>query len=251
MDNRTLEEHGLSFVIPVFNEATMLNRLVDACHETGLDLTQRQEVCDYEIVVVDDGSSDGTSDLCDAIASTDPRFRVVHHGENLTLGKSLRSGFEASRGRFLVYTDADLPFDLGDLHKAFRLMRYYDADIVTGYRFSRAGEGIVRLVYSYAYNLLVRIRFGLMVRDVNFAAKLIRREVLDKVELHSNGSFIDAELLIRAERAGFRTIQFGIDYFPRTRGTSTLSSPKVIRQILAEMHSLAPELRGSEHRSDG
>jgi len=84
---------------------------------------------------------------------------------------------------------------------------------------------------------------GLRLRDVNFAFKLVRRDVLQRVQLRSEGSFIDVELLARAQRLGFHTIQFGVDYFPRRRGVSTLSSPAVIVKILREMCMLSRELR--------
>ncbi len=122
----------------------------------------------------------------------------------------------------------------------------YDADIVSAYRFDRTGEGPRRLVYSHGYNLLIRAVLGLRVRDVNFAFKLVRREVLEGITLESNGSFIDVELLEKADRLGFHVIQFGVDYFPRTRGESTLSSPAAIKTILREFARLAPELRRIE-----
>ena len=121
-------------------------------------------------------------------------------------------------------------------------MRIYEADIVSAFRFDRTGEGARRAVYSYVYNHLVRTVLGVRVRDVNFACKLVRRRVLDHVELRSEGSFIDVELLARAQRLGFHTVQFGVDYFPRTRGISTLSSNAVIVQIVREMLALHREL---------
>ena len=123
---------------------------------------------------------------------------------------------------------------MGELKKACRVMRLYEADIVSAYRLDRTGEGYVRTIYSFFYNLLVRVLFGCRFRDVNFAFKLVRRSVLDKVELHSEGSFIDAELMVSARKMGLNVVQFGVDYFPRTRGVSTLSSPSVIRKILRE-----------------
>ena len=98
----------------------------------------------------------------------------------------------------VLYTDADLPFDFREVHKAMRLMNQYEADIVAAYRFDRTGEGYVRVVYSFFYNLLVRALFGCRFRDVNFAFKLVRRSVLQKVQLSSEGSFIDAELMVSA-----------------------------------------------------
>jgi chitin disaccharide deacetylase len=144
----------------------------------------------------------------------------------------------------VLYTDADLPCDLAEVIRAIRLMGIYDADIVSAWRTDRTAEGPRRAVYSFAYNHLIRWAFGIRVRDINFAFKLVRRSVLDSVQLKSEGSFIDAELLIRAERKGFRIVQFGVDFFPRTRGVSTLSSSATIRRIVHEMTTLRTDLDG-------
>ena len=85
--------------------------------------------------------------------------------------------------------------------------------------------------------------FGLRLRDMNFAFKLVRRSVFEHIELKSEGSFIDVELLARAQKLGFSIVQFGVDYFPRTRGISTLSSNSVILKILREMSDLRSELK--------
>jgi hypothetical protein len=123
-------------------------------------------------------------------------------------------------------------------------MREYGVDIVSAYRFDRTGEGSLRAVYTLVYNALVKALFGVRVRDINFAFKLCRRRIFDHVELRSEGSFVDAELIIRSTRLGFEMLQFGVDYFPRTRGESTLSSPSVIVTILREMVELRRELAG-------
>jgi cytidyltransferase-like protein len=149
---------------------------------------------------------------------------------------------QPARGDLVLYTDADLPFDMDELQKACRVMRHYEADIVSAYRFDRTGEGWVRVVYSTIYNVLVRVLFGIRIRDINFAFKLCRRRVLDEITLVSEGSFIDAELVIRTIRSGGKVVQFGVDYFPRTRGVSTLSSPAVIVKILREMRAIRAEL---------
>ncbi|MEY2463696.1 MAG: hypothetical protein QOH64_1834, partial [Acidimicrobiaceae bacterium] len=156
---------------------------------------------------------------------------------------SVRTGLAEATGELVLYTDADMPFDLADLHKALRLMRIYDADIVSAYRFDRTGEGAKRALYSHAYNSLVKGLLRLRIRDVNFAFKVVRREVLEHIELQSEGSFIDVELLAKAQRRGFHIIQFGVDYFPRARGTSTLSSPAVIVKIVKELAAVLPSLR--------
>ena len=200
------------------------------------------EIADYELIVVNDASTDATPRLADEAAGANPRVKVVHHPINRKLGGSMKSGFAASTGDVIVYTDADLPFDMRELHKALRLLRQYEADMVSAYRFDRTDEGLVRVVYSAFYNALVRVLYGVRVRDVNFAFKVCRARLFDDITLKSEGSFIDAELVVRAKKLGYSLVQFGVDYFPRTRGISTLSKPSVIIKILREAFALRREL---------
>ncbi len=233
----------LSVFFPMWNEENYIERAIDAAREECEELIATNDIADYEIIVVNDASTDDTGAIADKIAANDPRVRVVHHETNRKLGGSMKSGFAAADGDLVLYTDADLPFDMHDVHRAIRLLRYYDADIVSAYRFDRTGEGYVRTVYSFFYNMLVRVLFGIRMRDINFAFKICRSHIFDNISLKSEGSFIDAELVVRAKKLGYTVVQFGTDYFPRTRGVSTLSSPSVIIKILREAISLRKEIR--------
>lgn len=233
-----------SFVFPAWNEEEMIAQTVLAATEAGVALVERGAVLDYEIVLVDDGSTDRTPGIIDELAAADHHVKAIHHDVNRGLGGTVRTGLEHSTGDVVLYTDADLPFDLALTQKAMRLMRVYDADIVSMYRFDRIAEGSKRLVYSYLYNWLVRTTLNVRLRDVNFAGKLIRRSVLDHVELQSEGSFVDVELMVKAQRMGFSIIQFGVDYFARTRGESTLAAPGVIVGIIKELSQQRRQLRG-------
>jgi len=237
---------SLTFMFPMWNEEEMIHRTVDAARETATDLLASGEIGSYEILIVDDASTDKTGKIADELAAADDHVRVVHHEVNRKLGGSVRTGLAEARCDIVLYTDADMPFDLADLGKALRLMRVYEADIVSAYRLDRTGEGVKRTAYSYVYNSMVRTLLGMRIRDVNFAFKLLRRDILRHIELESEGSFIDVELLAKAQRRGFHIIQFGVDYFPRDRGTSTLSSPAVISTILKELVRLVPSLRRVE-----
>ena len=234
----------LSVFFPMWNEQDYIERAVEAAREECGELLELGDIADYEIIIVNDASTDRTAEIADALAAADPHVRVVHHPQNRKLGGSMKSGFAAATGDLVLYTDADLPFDMHDVHKAVRLLRYYDADIVSAYRFDRTGEGYVRTVYSFFYNMMVRVLFGVRMRDINFAFKLCRTRVFEHVQLKSEGSFIDAELVVRARKHGYSVIQFGVDYFPRTRGVSTLSSPRVIIKILNEARTLRREILG-------
>lgn len=233
----------LTIFYPMWNEEEYIHRALGAGREACEALLAQGEIADYELLIIDDASTDATPQIADDLAASDRRVRVFHHPVNRKLGGTLKTGFAESRGDLVLYSDADLPFDMDELLKACRIMRHYEADIVSTYRFDRTGEGYVRVVYSFFYNTLVKLLFGVKMRDVNFAFKLVRRRVFDHVKLESEGSFIDAELVIRAQRYGYRVVQFGVDYFPRTRGVSTLSSPTVIVKLLGEMFHLRKELR--------
>jgi glycosyltransferase involved in cell wall biosynthesis len=232
----------LSIFFPMWNEEAYIRRAVSSAEAACQDLVSSGEIADYELIVVDDASTDATPAIADELAAANPHVRVVHHPVNRKLGGSMKTGFAAATGELVLYTDADLPWDMSELAKACRIMRLYQSDIVSAYRLDRTGEGMVRKVYTFVYNLLIRSLFGVRVRDINFSFKLCRRRVFDHIQLVSEGSFIDAELIIRAKRLGFEVTQFGVDYFPRTHGVSTLSSPGIIKKVLQEMFALRAEL---------
>jgi glycosyltransferase involved in cell wall biosynthesis len=237
---------SLTVFFPMWNEEAYIRQAVGVAQEVCGELEVEGVIGRHELLIVDDASTDRTGAIADELAARDPRIRVVHHPVNRRLGGSLKSGLQEASGELVLYTDADLPFDLAELKKACRLLRIYGADIVSAYRHDRTGEGPRRALYSFVYNHLIRVCFGMQFRDVNFAFKLVRRRVLDHVTLESEGSFIDAELLIRAQRLGFQIIQFGVDYFPRSRGVSTLSSAAVIVKLLRELGGLYGSLRRLE-----
>jgi len=232
----------LSVFYPMWNEEDYIERALAFGKRACEDLVERGDIQDYELIVVDDKSTDRTPELADALAANDPHVRVIHHERNRKLGGSMKTGFAAATGDLILYTDADLPFDMNELPRAVRILREYDVDIISAYRFDRTGEGTLRSLYTFVYNGLIKTLFGVKVRDINFAFKLCRARIFDHIELKSEGSFIDAELVIRATRMGYEIMQMGVDYFPRTRGESTLSSLGVIGTILTEMWSLRADL---------
>lgn len=236
----------LSVFYPMWNEQDYIERALRFGKRACEDLVESGDIADYELLIIDDKSTDRTPEIADAMATADPHVRVIHHERNRKLGGSMKTGFAAATGDLVLYTDADLPFDMEELPRAVRLLRDYEVDIISAYRFDRTGEGSLRAVYTFVYNGLIKALFGVKVRDINFAFKLCRRQIFEHIELRSEGSFIDAELVIRATRMGYEIMQMGVDYFPRTRGESTLSSPGVILTIVREMWSLRADLQHVE-----
>jgi glycosyltransferase involved in cell wall biosynthesis len=229
---------SVSLVIPMFNEELNIEHAMNAAVETCVKYAS-----DYEIIIVDDASTDRSPFLVACRAAENPRIRMIRHERNRKLGGSLKTGFAAASKDLVLYMDADLPFDPDVLGRAMRAMAVTGADLIAGYRLDRTLEGPKRTLYSYLYNGLIGVLFGWPHRDINFSFKLMKREVLEAVELKSEGSLIDAELIVKAKNRGFSIQQIGLDYFPRFRGESHLSSPAVIFKIFSELVKLYPEMR--------
>jgi glycosyltransferase involved in cell wall biosynthesis len=234
---------SVSLVIPMFNEEESIEHAI-ACAVEAL------EPCgDYEIIIVDDASTDRSAAIVRAEMADNPRIRLLQHEVNRKLGGALKTGYGAATKEVVVYMDADLPFDPEVIGRATRALQVTRADMIAGYRLDRTTEGFRRTIYSYLYNTLIGLLFGWPHRDINFSFKLMRREVLEAVELRAEGSLIDAELIVKARNLGFVIQQLGLDYFPRSRGASTLSSPAVIVKIVRELIQLYPEMKHPRRRA--
>jgi glycosyltransferase involved in cell wall biosynthesis len=232
---------SISLFFPAWNEEDYVERAVTRALDVLPRLTD-----DFEIIVVNDASTDRTQEIAEQLAARIPQLRVITHSTNLKLGGAMRTGLSASTKDIVVYSDIDLPWDLRELERALHLMDYLEADMICAFRFDRTSEGPKRILYSFVYNLLIRSLFDINIKDVNFSFKVMHRRVLEAIELKSLGSFIDAELVVKAMRKGFRVFQMGVDYFPRTRGVSTLASPSVIMKMVKELARLYPETLAPE-----
>lgn len=206
---------------------------IKPCVQGALSIGQKLHT-NFEIIVVDDASTDGCGELADQMTEEIPELKVIHHEKNRKLGGTLRTGFQQATKDYILYMDSDLPLDFDDVAQA--ITQIGSADVLIGYRLTR-DESFKRKVLSWGYNTLIRSLFGLKVNDVNFSFKLFKREILDKIHLNSEGSFIDAELLIEAKRAGYHIAEVGLPYHPRIAGESTLASTAVIQKTFQEMGS--------------
>lgn len=221
------KNYSISIFLPAYNEEDNIERSVLNSVKVLKEISN-----DWEVIVVNDASLDRTGEIAEKLSHEIPGVRVIHHEKNTRLGGALRTGFANATKELVFYTDADNPIDMNDLKQVIPAMN--EVDFITGFRLNRE-ETLKRKVYSRCYNWLIRLLFGLKVKDVNFSFKLVKQEILKKVRLHSMGSFIDAELLIEARKYGFRVKEVGVRYYPRTKGVSTLASPSVIFKILDEL----------------
>lgn len=217
----------LSLVLPAYDEEAGIARAVveanDALRRLGLT---------YEILVVDDGSRDGTAAEVRRAATDRPAVRLLCHATNRGYGAALRTGFEAARGRLVAFTDADCQFHLDDLAHLLPLTATHA--VAVGYRVGRQDPWL-RKFYSRGYNLLIRVLLGTTVRDVDCALKVFRREALAGLLPESRGFFVNTEMLTRARQQGFALAEAGVRHRRRERGQSKVSVrdvPRVLAVLL-------------------
>jgi glycosyltransferase involved in cell wall biosynthesis len=197
----------------------------------------------FEIIAVDDGSTDGTAGIADRLAATYPEVvRVVHHPLNLGYGAAVRSGIAAARYPLVCFTDGDRQFRIADLGRLTARLDQPDPvgrrpDVVAGYRIERADPAL-RLAYARIYQATLRVFFGLRVRDPDCACKLFRRDVLEGVKVESGGAFLSAELLIKIGERGGVVVEQGVPHYPRTAGRASGADPRVVLRAVRDFWAL-------------
>ncbi len=225
----------LSLVFPVFDEEANLGPLLEDALRVAPRLAES-----FEIIVVDDGSRDGSAAVVERFRRAHPEVAVLRHARNRGYGAALRTGLRRARGELVFFTDADLQFDLGEL--AHLLHHARDFDIVAGYRAPRRDPPGRRLLAGL-WGALVRALFGLEVRDIDCAFKVFRRHVIESIPIASLGAFVNTEILVRASRAGFRIHQIPVSHQPRRFGRQSGANPRVVLRAVVELLSLYRELR--------
>jgi len=221
----------LTFFFPAYNEEENIEQTVERALAEIAPL-----VPSIEVLAIDDGSTDRTPELADALAAADPRVRV-HHQTNRGYGGAIKAGFENARGELICFSDGDLQFDLREMTRL--LDRLADegrpVDAVIGFRIKRR-DPLHRIFIAKTYNAIVSVAFGLRVRDIDCAMKLFRREVFDGLRLDAEGPFLSAETLIKLRARGIRIAQVGVNHYPRVAGTNTGAS---LGKILRTFRDLA------------
>ncbi len=189
---------------------------------------------DYDITIVDDGSGGQTQDILRAVEAHFPDVRVVRHERNRGYGGALRTGFASATKDWIFYTDGDAQYDVREL-EVLLAHAGPDVDVVQGYKIERH-DPLHRIVIGRIYHWMVKIAFGLRLRDVDCDFRLMRRSIFDKVQLTSDSGIICAELMTKVQRAGFRIKEVAVHHYQRAHGKSQFFNfrrlARVARQLI-------------------
>ena len=231
---------SLSAFFPVHDEEDNVVPMAEAVLAVLADVATA-----WELVIIDDGSRDATGSRADALAESRPGVRVVHHPNNRGYGAAIRSGLAAARHDWVFYTDGDRQFDPRQITRL--VAELPRADVVIGWRARRADHALRRL-NTFAWNTLIRVLFGLRVRDVDCAFKLLPRRALEGLVLEAEGAMVSTELLAHLRRRGLRIAEIPVDHFPRTSGTPSGNDLRVILRAFRELARLYPRIRAVSRR---
>jgi glycosyltransferase involved in cell wall biosynthesis len=216
---------GISIILPALNEEENIEILVAQIQNYFATAS-----LPYEIIIVDDGSTDQTGDMADRLANNFDNITVLHHPTNQGYGKSIRDGFQAGRHEYLFYTDADIQFKIDSLDLFMPFIKKGEADMVVGYRVGRQDTAL-RKFLAWCYNRFTSSLFSLRVKDIDCAFKLFKTQSYLKLELMSNDFLIDTEILTKARIKNYIIEQVGVQHYPRAAGESTVSFKHILETL--------------------
>ena len=226
---------GLSIFFPAYNDSGTIASLVIAARHAAAQLTD-----DFEIIVVNDGSADNTLEIATELAATYPDVRVVDHGRNRGYGGALRSGFASATKDLIFYTDGDAQYDPKELTLLWPRMTD-QVDLVNGYKISRS-DPLHRIVIGRIYHHLMKLAFGLTVRDVDCDFRLMRRSIFDRVTLERDSGVICVEMMKKITDAGFRIAEVPVHHYHRAFGRSQFFNVRRLARTAVDLARLWVEL---------
>jgi len=212
----------------MFNEKDNIDRTVSEVKALAGELAG-----DYEIVIVDDGSTDGSGQIIDTIAANDPAVRAFHMERNTKFGGAFAEGFRRAAKDVILYMDSDLPVRPEDVRLSLPLID--EADIVTGCSKIKKGDSLRRKIISGTYNFLVQVLFRLNITDINSGYKIVRRDLVRDLDFISESPFIDVELFLHAKKKKARIRQYPLVFISRSGGRSHMSSLPIIWATFTDM----------------
>jgi glycosyltransferase involved in cell wall biosynthesis len=221
---------GLSVFFPAYNDGGTIASLVITSIKVAATLTD-----DFEVIVINDASKDDTAQILDELARIYPeRVRIVHHETNRGYGGALRTGFATASKEFVFYTDGDGQYDPAEVTLLWEKMAA-DVDWVNGWKISRS-DPLHRIIIGRVYHHVVKMLFGLKVRDVDCDFRLMRRRIFEVVRLEKNSGVICLEMMKKFQDAGFRVAEHPVHHYHRAHGTSQFFNfPRIYQTVIDVM----------------
>ncbi len=226
--------YNISLFFPCYNEEENIELTIKKALKVLKGLADT-----FEIIVVDDGSRDQTEKIVKSLIKEEKRIKLIQHPQNRGYGAVLRTGLKNARYDLICFTDADGQFDFSQINKMLPLIN--DAEVVIGYRNKRK-DAFYRLVNAKIYGLVIRLFFGLKVKDVDCGFKLFKKKVIDDIEIESQGALASAEILIKIASKGYRIKEVEVAHFSRFGGKSTGANLGVIFKAAKELFKFFPKL---------
>ncbi|HOW96283.1 MAG TPA: glycosyltransferase family 2 protein [Kiritimatiellia bacterium] len=234
---------ALSIVILAFNEVDNLRPVVE---ETKRAVAANPWIGTFEIVVVDDGSTDGTAGVADALAAENANVRAIHHPRNLGIGAGTRTGYGAAQGDYVMAVGADGEVEMAEVLQLVKLMD--GADLAVSRR--RRGPGAHRKLFTYGFHRLTSLIVGFNIEGME-GIYVVRRDILRDMELYSNTSLVNLEVIMQAVRRGCRIRSGEIGIHPRLSGESKMTNWRAIARVFREMLKLRWHLWRAGRRKKG
>jgi len=222
---------GLTVFFPAYNDAGTIASMVVAAVLAASRLT-----ADFEVIVINDGSRDRTPAILDELARVYPQVRIVHHPKNRGYGGALRSGFAGATKEWIFYTDGDAQYDPWEMSDLWA-KRGPGIDMVNGYKISRS-DPFHRIVIGRVYHHMVKLLFGLTVRDVDCDFRLMRRAIFERVTLTKNSGVICLEMMKKIQDAGFTIAEAPVHHFHRAYGKSQFFNVRRVARTAVDVLKL-------------
>ena len=229
----------LSVFFPTYNEEDSIRTTVEEARKVLEAIADR-----WEIIIVNDGSSDRTGEIAQKLSEKDKGIRVINHAPNRGYGAALKSGFYNSKYSWIAFTDSDGQFDFSEVTNFIRKQRETGADLVIGY-YKKRRVSFSKIVTSKLWEFVVFILFGLKARDIDCGFKFISKKVINTIpRLESErGAFISSEFLIKARKSGFKIVEIPVTHYPRIKGAGTGRKLNVIVKSFVDLFRLWKKLR--------
>jgi len=226
---------SISVFFPCYNDAGTIVSMVELA-----TLTLKKIASDFEVIVIDDGSSDNSREILKELSLKNPYLKLVFHKKNKGYGGALRSGFKKASKDLIFYTDGDSQYDVAELPKLLEKLTN-NVDVVQGYKIKRC-DPWYRIIIGDLYNFGVKLAFAIKISDVDCDFRLIRKTVFDKVKLQHNSGVITVEMVKKFQDAGFCFAQVPVSHYFRSYGRSQFFNFKRIAHVAIELFVLWREL---------